>query len=192
MNAYDQETGGIELVNNYNNELTSINMLMNYGFVYDKPSKIDHLPLNIDIPKTLELYEERKIIREFMSVPKSLMLYFDQPMPDGLLHLTLIIQMSTDEVASSVDEEKLVVLESDKHLVDAYTLLKRTLADLKAGYGKTANEEKHIDASGLDMRQLYAKRVVKNEIAILNYHLQQLDVLIGQAQKNIVPNNEEL
>ena len=192
LNAYGPEAGETELVNNYNNELTSISMLMNYGFVYDTPTRIDHLPLNIDIPQTLELYEEREMIRDFMGVPKSLMLYYERPMPDGLLHLTLIIQMSTDEVTSSVDEEKLLVLESDKHLVNAYTLLRDTLNTLLTGYGEIAIDGQHDDDDEVDMRQLYAKRIVRNEIAILDYHLQQLDTLISNAQKRIMHNTEEL
>ena len=127
-----------------------------------------------------------------MGVPKSLMLYYERPMPDGLLHLTLIIQMSTDEVTSSVDEEKLLVLESDKHLVNAYTLLRDTLNTLLTGYGEIAIDGQHDDDDEVDMRQLYAKRIVRNEIAILDYHLQQLDTLISNAQKRIMHNTEEL
>ena len=44
LNSYGSKAGETELVNNYNNELTGINMLMNYGFVYDTPTRIDHLP----------------------------------------------------------------------------------------------------------------------------------------------------
>ena len=84
------------------------------------------------------------------------MLQYEQPMPDGLLHLTLIIQMSIDEVTSSVDEEKLLVLESYKHLVDAYTLLRGTLSNLVTGYGEITNDGQHVDDVDLNMRQLYA------------------------------------
>eukprot|EP00943_MAST-04B_sp_MAST-4B-sp1_P000785 g785.t1 len=186
LTPYTNRNGGEEVVNNYNNELTSVALLMNYGFVHMNPSKIDHLPLQIDIPKDVALYEERQIIREFMNISSSILMYWKQPIPEKLIELVLIIQMDEAEVKRSLDEEKIVVIESEEHLQKAYTLLRGTFANLKSGYSGVFTSWESEDEDEFDeiqsRRIMYAKRVVLHEIKVIDHHIENINSMIASGQ----------
>jgi hypothetical protein len=196
LNPYPNPNGGEELVNNYNNELTSVALLMNYGFVHMNPSRIDHLPLQIDIPKDVALYEERQLIREFMNISSSLLMYWNKPIPEKLIELVLIIQMDEAEVKRSLDEEKIVVIESEEHLHNAYTLLKGTFANLKSGYSGVFTKWESDDEDEFDVKQrrriMYAKRVVSHEIKVIDYHIENINRMIASGQNDEDTSNSDL
>ena len=183
-----------QLMNNYNSALSSIDLLMNYGFAHTDPSVYDHLPLQIDIPKTSKLLEERKMIREFMNISNSIALHWNTPIPTDLINLVLIIQMTEDEVTKSVDEEKLIIMESEEHLQSAYELILGTLDNLKVGYSDTLSWDNE-DESSYDQLQkhriMYAKRVVKNEAKVLDSNIEKIKMLIdGEDINNNLHRND--
>ena len=187
---------GKQLMNNYNSALSSIDLLMNYGFAHTDPSVYDHLPLQIDIPKTSKLLEERKMIREFMNISNSIALHWNTPVPTDLINLVLIIQMTEDEVTKSVDEEKIIIMESEEHLQSAYELILGTLDNLKVGYSDTLSWDNE-DESSYDQLQkhriMYAKRVVKNEAKVLDSNIEKIKMLIDgeDINNNLHRNNND-
>eukprot|EP00505_MAST-04D_sp_SCG-Rhode-Island_P002496 Stramenopile-MAST_4_protein_2496 len=174
------------LMNNYNANISSVDLLVHYGFLHmSKSLPNDCLPLSFSIPASDPLYTEREKLCELLDIRGVHDIHGEREIPEKMMEFIFILQMSAKELAKSIQERKLIVANSTKHRMNVLQALKGTFEHMKRRlYNKTTTEvERSLPADPL--RYAYIDRIISIEGGILEYQVRQLNMAIADLTNNL-------